>query len=654
MQKWHDEGYFSPELLVRRTPLDNDWTTVRDLVQRAAGQKVFLSPIGPPVQPPGLAERRTESPMQQHEPFGYSAPHQPIPQRTLRTSALENYYGGSNPSDSPASSFGAGRFGSGSPDPAAFGGRIGAGMYSGGESSLGRNAGFIGPGGQGLGPARSTTFQEGDMLAGGRGAPFNQAPARTGTVDGFGGTFSPYNGNQSSPWPSSAAQGYPGFEGPGGRMADNFGPAVPPSPYNIGQERYLGSSANLRSFSSNDHLHNAFANGQTMNGQIRHPSYNQSPGISYPVQAPLAPTPQISHSQHNTLVSPIITQSPWAGAQEPGPRHTPFDAPHPTSSNAMVGAPPASAPIQQGPWQQAPQQPGLASPWPASSAAAAPPPTTAPEAAFNSPWPPTAAMDPPTVRNLVREVVPEGKPEPVPEPSAAPPVAKAQAKEPVETASQVVSPPPAPEPAPEPAAPTPSAPKVKRAKTKGSFSPTKEAAPVLEEAVPTPTSATPKPAWSTEDEAAAKKKNKPSGVTLGLREIQEAEAKKAEQRKAAERAQRAAKEVASPAAASSSDEQTFTTTSWGLPTSQAGKGSVTSPKETTTTSGSTSGGASPVPVWTNAPKAAPAKKSMKEILEEEERRKKAGLNQTTAAQAASRAAYATQAVKVCTSHNVAG
>jgi PERQ amino acid-rich with GYF domain-containing protein len=142
-----------------------------------------------------------------------------------------------------------------------------------------------------------------------------------------------------------------------------------------------------------------------------------------------------------------------------------------------------------------------------------------------------------------------------------------------------------------------------------------------------------KTAWSKEDDA---KKAKHSGIALGLREIQEAEAKKAEARRAAER-ERAARNAVP---ATSPDEGPAFTASWGLPTSQTRN--HTSPKEA---QGSSPGTAAPsAPVWTAAAKVQPAKKTMKEIQEEEERRKKTAVKETAAA--AARRAYADTTTKV--------
>jgi len=116
-----------------------------------------------------------------------------------------------------------------------------------------------------------------------------------------------------------------------------------------------------------------------------------------------------------------------------------------------------------------------------------------------------------------------------------------------------------------------------------------------------------KTVWSKDDDG-----KKPSGVSIGFREIQEAEAKQSEVRKAAlerERATTAARNISTP----TEDPPVPTTTSWGLPTSQVQAGR----KEPTSTGSPTPA----VPVWTNVVKPPATKKTMKEIQEEERRKK---------------------------------
>ncbi|CUA68164.1 GYF domain-containing protein mpd2 [Schizosaccharomyces pombe 972h-] [Rhizoctonia solani] len=138
-------------------------------------------------------------------------------------------------------------------------------------------------------------------------------------------------------------------------------------------------------------------------------------------------------------------------------------------------------------------------------------------------------------------------------------------------------------------------------------------------------------AWATTEEKPA-----------SLRDIQEAEARKAEARKAAERVVKVS--VSAPV----TDEVVTVTGSWGLP--QVGA-RVNAPGPAT--------GANNGPAWTKPAAAPTGKKSMKEIQEEEERRKKsvaaaAAASTTketpaaTAAQQAAKRAYAESAKNVAT------
>ena len=118
----------------------------------------------------------------------------------------------------------------------------------------------------------------------------------------------------------------------------------------------------------------------------------------------------------------------------------------------------------------------------------------------------------------------------------------------------------------------------------------------------------PKPAWSAVSPVATG-----SGPSAGasLREIQEAEAKRSEARKAAEREEKASR-VANPVPIPAEDLPK--STSWGLP--QVGQRAAAASSATS---------AAPTPAWSSVSttKATSAKRTMKEIQEEEEKRKKA-------------------------------
>lgn len=175
MQKWHDDGYFTGDLRMKRTRIDNDWITVAELLERVGHNRIFLVPIPPPsAAPPGLM-RRVETPTEAPtQPGNSGSPYQPIPTRSMRGSTLDSFLGNtSNPSDSPASSYGVARFGNGTPDGTGFGGRAAAGYHTPGEPIVG--------------PRLATITSAGDPLRG--VIPFaNASPARANNLDSYHST----------------------------------------------------------------------------------------------------------------------------------------------------------------------------------------------------------------------------------------------------------------------------------------------------------------------------------------------------------------------------------------------------------------------------------------------------------------------------------
>jgi PERQ amino acid-rich with GYF domain-containing protein len=148
---------------------------------------------------------------------------------------------------------------------------------------------------------------------------------------------------------------------------------------------------------------------------------------------------------------------------------------------------------------------------------------------------------------------------------------------------------------------------------------------------------TPKVAWAKEEDI----KKKASGISVSLREIQEAEAKKLESRKALEREKERSARVT---AESKEDIQPFTA-SWGLPTSQAGSRNSLPIRETPAVPVSSPTAA----VWTTPSHKQPAiKRTMKEIQEEEEKHKKQISKEIVAANA--KRAYADSTAKVSLFH----
>ena len=107
---------------MKRTQIDTDWISVGELTHRAAGLKIFLSPIMTPVPPgpPGLTRRlgdMSDPLLHQRDQSLFGVPHQPVPIRSLRTSTLESYINGNSQSASPSSSAGPGSHVFGNPEP---------------------------------------------------------------------------------------------------------------------------------------------------------------------------------------------------------------------------------------------------------------------------------------------------------------------------------------------------------------------------------------------------------------------------------------------------------------------------------------------------------------------------------------------------------
>jgi len=607
MQKWFDDGYFVGDLPMKRTYLDSQWTTVDQLVKGHGGSKIFLSPPVPSL-PPGLIAHPTESPqllgLPQEQPL-FSGPFQPAPLLNLRSSTLESL---SN-SDSPSSSFGGGRFSNDSPDPNTFGGR---GAYFGADNT-GRIQSFAGIPDPSIAFTRRNTFDPSFDPSLGVHPEFANISNRESTSDNFGYNRS-YSAGQNG-WNIPLDNTGPVFDGvtSRGSMEHNTFPS-----------NRAGSATNFSNPGASQDIgfgDNTFHLNQYVTSAS--PSQLYSPmapftdlqHLQHPVAIPSPYEPHATVPHTNPPVSQLVNQtnhpshSPWT-SEVPAPRRPgPFDAQHPTSANTVVIS---------SPWERVSElsgpssQPGGSS-WPTPS-------QSIPEER----WKDTPAPDSLTFSNVGQhneqqrlaavskatstnaEVVRHPHPTPISEPPAlvpkpAPP--KSKSKIPVL---------PAQSPAPKGAAPS--------------------SQPVPEQ---TPSVSASKLAWLKDDDT----KVKPSGSSISLREIQEAEAKKAEARKAVDKErERAVRTTGQP---SEVKESPSFTSSWGLPTSQAGvvlraNGANKDTNSTPVTSAP--------PVWTPAVKQNGTKKSMKEIQEEEEKRKKNAVKETAAA--AVRKAYAETSQKV--------
>ncbi|KAF7367313.1 GYF domain-containing protein [Mycena sanguinolenta] len=599
MQKWFDDGYFTADLLMKRTHIDVDWVAVGELVEiarRSGSDKLFLAPPVPP-GPPGLSRSADQSFPTPVEQNAFNSPLQPAPVRTLRSSTLD--YAGSSHSDSPSSSFGAGRFGNGSPDSHGFGGRANN-QYS-TDPAVGGRFGVASDSSSAL---RRNTF--GDE-----------------PVYGVNGSYSPSQG----PWQASSsnplAPSFDALNGGFGSSSNLTGLGQGNSFSHIrAQESAFGDAApaNFQDFMGSQQLGGApFGPGQ----QYTH--------LPYTPPQPVAATPSLfGQPAKPTLPQPVAqssglpaapTQSPWGTIPESSAvrRAAPFDTGRPATNNNGP-----TTPIQTSPWGAATQTNEPPTHWFAAS-----------HGVIEEHWQEERGHSL-TFSNVGQHnqqftSVPDDGPK-------APAVATETVQLPPETSEPEV--PATVKPAATPATP----PQPVKARTKSNAQqPIAQApiTPVIPAAESTPAVAPvpPKAAWSKEEEA---KRPKPSGVTLSLRDIQEAEAKKAEARKVAERDRAAAARASSSTAPSPEEAQPFTA-SWGLPTSQAGARAAPAkePIAATSPTGGATGGSTAV--WTNATKTAAAKKTMKEIQEEEEKRKKMATKET-AAQAARRA-YAESTTK---------
>ncbi|KAJ3516789.1 hypothetical protein NLJ89_g912 [Agrocybe chaxingu] len=592
MQKWFNDGYFSPDLPMKRTRYDTQWTTVEELINRVPNENIFLSPLNALVPTQALESNLSlqnyGSPDNVfHEPF------QPAPIRTLRSSALESYLAsGSMHSDSPSSSFGASQFGNPSPDPSAFGGRDSKGFFAGGDA-VNRMQGFSvqDPGsnlerrsmghecGHDEGHSFGNFIPERGIGLNGHGYNTSQDPWSITSItpsSGFGGLREPVSSNQHL-----ATFGHDALQGTfnqGVYPNDNFNvqrsesgdinftryDLVGQTSFHAPQEQQQYASP-MRDFSEERRTLNAFG----YSPQIQHnaaasiavqSSWNNSADVSHVNQAvlvetsqlPLATASQINPTgqQSSELVAEALPQGEAA-----------------VTSNLTVG--------NLGHHNQQQEQ----------------------------------------LSNKLKKVSIESAEQSIPTPSESVSVSEVSVPQP----------------------PTASA---KASKESTQASPVARSVPAPADAA---AGAPPKSAWAIEEEG--KKKKRGPGPTISLREIQEAEAKKLEGRKAAEREKERIARASSTEA--KEDAQPFTT-SWGLPTSQTGARSATI-RETPVPPAPP---ASTVPVWTTASKPPVAKKTMKEI-QEEEKRKKAAAKEAATPAAPPKRAYAETTTKAPAGQNSA-
>ncbi|KAF8634404.1 hypothetical protein AX15_000856 [Amanita polypyramis BW_CC] len=616
VQKWYDGGYFSLDLPMKRTYLDTHWTTVEDLLRRASSDKIFLSPPLP-IAPPGLV-RRTNSPLQPYltssEHNMYTALNQPSPIRSLRNSTLDSYIGpGSNPPDSP-SSFSSARFSNGSPDSLGLGGRGANPSYIGETSANGRvanlaNIAEVSASLVARRPAFSDTTLDSTLL---RSQDYsNIMPNRVGeyTFDGV------YNPGPYAPMLDSTLSS---------RSVD----PIPPHAYS----RNIGPEATLN-YHNTPNGHDSDFHDSMLSDTIFSQSDYGSTNTGHRLLRPINDEPTSPFSQYNAFSSVVDNavpdQSQYNQTSSPFPSHLNVQSKSGNTLNLLdqhpvgaIGSSDRQADSETSAWPgvtdtSAPQPFDGLHP-PESNATSVPAPQVSPwsnkmevsqqlsnlkdtsawsyQTAVPDGWKDELQHDRLTFSNVVQHNQRyQSNDAQITETSVAefpnPPEEQANAENttPIENT------------------PATSDDLAQLPRNRSTSRPDQEQAafPDTSDKAETPMQVPiSKVAWSREP-----------GPSISLREIQEAEEKKAEVRRAAERAMRAAS-----VPAESKEELHPFTTSWGLPSSQAGVRLPASSKETTQVP-SPSTQAPPAPVWASAVKSN-AKKSMKEIQEEEERRKR--------------------------------
>lgn len=703
IQKWYDDGYFAVDLLMKRTHVDSEWLKVGELARRSGSDKIFLSPPVPSLPPPGLSQP-TESPLQGFTPAdqsSFNGPYQPAPVRSLRSSTLDSYLGtSSNPSDSPSSSFSGGRFGTGSPDPAAFDGRAGINPYSIRDPSVGGRVGGFGTAPEppsAFSGIRRNTFADPSLEPSLRAPSFgNTVPGRESNVDNylFNGAYSSTQGSWQAPPNNPISSGFDALNEERGSadstsFSANFGagsnigsaaggPATGFSiipvqdvsfnnngpgntPFLVSDYINMGELGNHQRSVTEDKIPTGLNNynpldSMTFGSPSQGQQHSQSPSAQYatpqqqlPVPAlsnvfshhaaapnPILPNPQFAH--HNPNLTATTPHSPWNNIPESTTvrRPGPFEAAHPTSMNTNKMTNGLVTPSQPSPWAPTSQ---VSRSGPLSNEPS--PWFVASQGVVDENWKEEPGPDSLTFSNVGQHNQQQQQLVTPVETSSNVPDISDQSRQQQQTTPEPVPP---PEVTPNVVTAPPAKARTKSTAQAGPKQVTAlKSAPSPPQTVetPPPPSAHPKPAWSNEDEM---KKPKSAGISLSLREIQETEAKKSEVRKVAERERE--RTARSSATAVTEGVQSFTA-SWGLPTSQAGtRTNNNSSQKDVTTGNSTSSAVSTPPVWTTGSKPSATKKTMKEIQEEEERRKKLTPKETAAA-AAARRAYAETTNKVC-------
>ena len=589
MQKWYNDGYFSVDLPMKRTHYDTRWTTVGELVKQSNGENIFLRPLMSAI-PPGLG-RANGSPLQSYlqmeHPF--NEPFQPAPVRSLRASTLESYLmAGSVPSDSPSSSIGASHS---SPDPSTFGTR---------NKIYGNDVGING---------RSTGLGVQEYFT-----PFTEK--RTTSHD----YTSDSNGTQLPSF---------GNFGPEGDLNINdFGSNdayATHDPWKIPLARFPDHKSHPV-FSSSRHDLADTNNSQGTAYVSPDISYQQQSGYIHTHDAPFESF-GTSVQDHKEVVSPSSIRDHdealrstvpgfWGNvSRRPGAGEVELLTP------ANVGVVPN--PTAQSSWSRIDDTPISNSLFIGNT-------LNNPDSLSDTTWKVESRPS-----NLTTELVVQQEEEEENAGDASAPITSLSSTSYNQVPEQFILDAP-----------------MRTLSVKTPNKAVSQPYPVNQPSVINQSSTinhltrvesppTSKVAWAKEEDI----KKKASGISVSLREIQEAEAKKLESRKALEREK---ERLARMTAESKEDIQPFTA-SWGLPTSQAGSRNNTLPiRETPTVLAS-----SPTPsaaVWTTPSlKQSAIKRTMKEIQEEEEKHKKQISKEAIVAANAKRA-YADSTVKVSLFH----
>ena len=546
---------------MKRTQIDTEWISVGELAHRAAGSKIFLSPITTPIPPgpPGLTRRLenlNDPLLHPHDSGPFGAPHQPVPIRSLRTSTLDFHINGNSQSASPSSSAG--------PTSHIFGNP---------ESSI-------------------------------NGIGANRRPYIDPSIDGLG-RF-PY---------SNPTANY-GFNG---RFLPSVSGILLTTSQRCSSRKYSRASSAIVSHIQLPYARSSSDQSSSGPGPYQPDlSFSTSTCVAQSPFLPATPPVQLHRTHPSSIVQPVSPSVPHLPIHNHTPSASPWGTPDLSLKRAGVFDPAYQSPLHPNTLAQ-PQQP---SPWERSVRT---PWSTVPSEHSSDSWSAGDGTSSLTVSNLEQHNQQQLRPEPtlpvLPEVVSVTTESILQTPGALQQDALTVQPqndiPSAtPDEALEPPVTKPR--KKSVSPTKATISQSQPQSQVLQQPQPSlptkpqvtpsvPTHSSVKTVWSKDDDG-----KKHSGVSIGFREIQEAEAKQSEVRKAVlerERAAAAARNSSTP----TEDPPVPTTTSWGLPTSQVQTGR----KEPASVGSPTPA----VPVWTNVVKPPVIKKTMKEIQEEERRRK---------------------------------